>query len=206
MSALRSSRQGIGRCMLVAAAVLTTSAAVADERPAALAGAQPAAPAGDRVPGAVRWRLASERLAPSVSVELEAFTVFRDIGGRDGSMSDHVLFDQLNEQVRSGAKSATRRTVRNYLLETMGLERGLDRMREGLGGSAGKALDFRFGIHSADPEVGLRYRMQPGSLRLDMRLDGMMGVHFRFADMERAEIGAVYDGDDQVEVRARLGF
>jgi hypothetical protein len=197
MRAMGSRRRREGRCILLAAAALLTSAAIAEG---------PTTAPAERAATGLRWRLDSERLAPSVSVELEALTTFANAVGRDGELSDHVLFEQLNDQVQSGAKSVTRKAVRNYLLGAMGLDRGIDRVRDGMGGNSGGAVDFRFGVHSAEPEVGLRYRMHSGALRLQLRLDGMVGINFRLADVERSEIGVVYDGHDEFVIRARLGF
>ena len=72
--------------------------------------------------------------------------------------------------------------------------------------SAERDIDWHVGFHSMLPEVGMRYRLNHGSVRFTVGAAGDAGFKFKDDRFERAEFSAVFDGDDTFYVRARLGF
>jgi len=153
-------------------------------------------------------RLDRERLAPRVSIEMESLASFHRAAGPGMGLRDHVLFDEMSDAVRRGAKRATRKAVRDYLLEAVHLDRGIDNVRREIRGvpSAERNIDWHVGFHHMLPEVGMRYRLSHGSVRFMVGAAGDAGFKFKDDRFERAEFSAVFDGDDTFYVRARLGF
>lgn len=187
---------------LLVAALTITGTAVAAEAPKA----DTEAKADER--RGLRLRLDRERLVPRVSIEMESLASFHRAAGPGIGLRDHVLFDEMSDAVRRGAKRATRKAVREYLLEAVHLDRGIDRVRDGIRGtpSAERDIDWHVGFCHMLPEVGMRYRFDHGSVRFIVGAAGDAGLKFKDDRFERAEFSAVFDGDDTFYVRARLGF
>lgn len=187
---------------LLVAALMITGTALAADVPKAETDAE------DDKPRGLKLRLDRDRLAPRVSIEMESLASFHRAAGPGLGLRDHVLFEEMSDSVRRGAKRVTRKAVRNYLLEAVNLDRGIDRVREGIRGapSAERDIDWHVGIHSMLPEVGMRYKLNHGSVRFTVGAAGDAGFKFKDDRFERAEFSAVFDGDDTFFVRARLGF
>lgn len=159
-------------------------------------------------PRGLNLRLDRDRLVPRVSIEMESLASFRRAAEPGQGLSDHVLFDEMSDAVRRGAERVTRKAVRNYLLEAVNLDRGIDHVREEIRGapSAERNIDWHVGFHHTLPQVGMRYRLDHGSVRFVVGAAGDAGVKFKDNRLERAEFSAIFDGDDTFYVRARLGF
>jgi hypothetical protein len=187
---------------VLVAALLITGTALAADVPKAETEAK------DDRPRGLKLRLDRDRLVPRVSIEMESLASFHRAAVPGQGLRDHVLFEEMSDAVRRGAKRATRKAVRNYLLEAVNLDRGIDRVREGIRGkpSAKRDIDWHVGIHSMLPEIGMRYRLNHGSVRFVVGAEGDAGIKFKDNRFERAEFSAVFDGDDTFYVRARLGF
>jgi hypothetical protein len=187
---------------LLVTALIITGTALAAESPKAEIESQADKPRG------LNLRLDRDRLVPRVSIEMESLASFHRAAGPGMGLRDHVLFNEMSDAVRRGAKRATRKAVRNYLLEAVNLDRGIDHVRQEIRGvpSAERAIDWHVGFHHMLPEVGMRYRLNHGSVRFMVGAAGDAGFRFRDDRFERAEFSAVFDGDDTFYVRARLGF
>jgi hypothetical protein len=182
------------------AALVAAGAGVAAEEPRA---------ASDSGRGRVGGlRLDRERLAPRVSIQLESFSSFRRVAGPGMGLRDHVLFDELTESVRRGAKSVTRKALRNYLLEAVNLDRGIDRLRSEIRGErrATRDVDFHVGFHHMLPEVGVRYRLGSRSLRFSVGADGDVGVRLTTDRFANADVAVGFDGNDEFRIRTRFSF
>ena len=153
-------------------------------------------------------RIYGERLAPRVSIEMESFAAFNHVAGPGNQLHDHVLFEEMSASVRHRAERVSRRAVKNYLLETINLDKSIDNVRDGIRGprTHPRKMRFDFGFHSALPQVGLKTKLGQGSLRLRVGAEGDVALRFRNSRFERAEVSAAFDGDDTVVIRAHLGF
>jgi hypothetical protein len=187
---------------LLAAALTITGTALAAEAPQAKTDARSDEPRG------LHFRLDRDRLVPRVSIEMESFASFRRAAEPGLGLRDHVLFAEMSDAVRRGAKHVTRKAVRDYLLEAAHLDRGIDHVRQEIRGepSAERRIDWHVGFHHTLPEVGMRYRLDHGSVRFVVGATGDAGFRYRDNRFERAEFSAVFDGHDTFHVRVRLGF
>jgi hypothetical protein len=187
---------------LLVAALTITGTALAAEAPKAETESNADKPRG------LNLRLDRERLVPRVSIEMESLASFHRAVGPGMGLRDHVLFDEMSDAVRRGAERATRKALRNYLLDAVNLDRGIDHVRQEIRGvpSAKRNVDWHVGFHHMLPEVGMRYRLNHGSVRFMVGAGGDAGVKFSDDRFERAEFSATFDGDDTFYMRARLGF
>jgi len=161
----------------------------------------------DDRPWGVRLRLKREHLEPRVSLALESISSFQRAAEPARQLSDHVMFDEMTEIVRRGAERVTRRAVRDYMLRTIGLSRGIERVRASHAGAAGDSrLRFRFGVHSMDPEVGVTYQRGHRALGFRLGTDGELGLHFRDHRFARTSLSVGIDPGDRVTLAARVDF
>lgn len=127
---------------------------------------------------------------------------------------DHVLYDQLQQQVRRGLEKATRRAVERYLIDTIELDRvfgGLGRERQpvDLGHrtmAAGKRLDFDLRFHQALPKLQMHYAVPGGQLSLSVGARGAVSLAFRDAHLQNTRIQAGFDGDGRYSLNCRVSF
>jgi hypothetical protein len=185
--------------ILLAALTIAGTAAAADA---------PASSAEDNERHGFGLRIDRERMVTRVSIELESFATFDHAAGPGSGLHDHVMFEEMSAKVRRGAERVTRRAVKNYLLETIKLDKGIDSVRKGVRGprTGSRKMRFNFGFHSALPQVGVTKKVGQGSLRFQVGAEGNFGVRFRNKRFERADVSAAFDGDDTVTIRAHLGF
>jgi hypothetical protein len=189
----------VRRLPLVAFALLVVLPAGADE---------PRLERGGRA-ALARLRLDRDRLLPRVAMELETVSTFARSTTPGVEIGDHAMFPEIAKTVLRSAKSTTRHALRDYLFSTIGLDRGVARVRAGMPSTSlgGKdKMRFDFGVHSALPEVGLSRPWGPGVLRLGVGGAGDVGLSFRDKRFRRAEFSLGHDGDETVAFRARLGF
>jgi hypothetical protein len=177
------------------------------------AGPTPAAEARQAAPQApkrsgMKLRLDDTRLVPRVSVAMESLSTFHRGVQPGGSLHDHVMFDEMSEAVRDSAKSVTRKAVRNYLFETINLDRGIERVKADVRGerSSKRSIRFRLGFHSAKPLLGVQSTLGRSTWRFRAGADGEVAVGLTSDRFERAEMSVILDEDDTVFLHGRLGF
>ena len=120
-----------------------------------------------------------------------------------------MLFDQLAASVRRDVERMTRKAVKNYLMEVINLDRGIDSVKMRVRGEPSErrsSMRFRLGFHSRLPVVGVRYDTGPGEMGLKVGADGAVGLHYRDSRMRQADFSASFDGEDRFEIRALLAF
>jgi hypothetical protein len=126
---------------------------------------------------------------------------------------EHLVWEQASADVQRDVERATRKALRDHLLENTKLSHVVAsierRARGGRDGGATAAaapgtgparerrIDWDLGFHSAIPEVEMRYRLPRGDVRLDVGLDGDVGLRYRHAAMGSTEVSADYDSDDE---------
>ncbi len=154
------------------------------------------------------FRFDTKKLVPRVSIELESLSAYRRIAQPGHQLQDHVLFDQLAANVRRDVERMTRKAVKNYLLEVINLDRGIDSIKTQIRGEPAErsSMRFRLGFHSRLPVVGVSYDTGPGEMGLKVGADGAVGLHYRDSRMKQADFSASFDGEDRFEIRALLAF
>jgi hypothetical protein len=193
---------------LLAVAMTITGTALASETPRVKASETPRVKAAEAEGRRLGIRLDRERLAPRVSIELESFSTFHQAAEPGVGLQDHVMFDEMTRTVRRGTKSVTRKAIRNYVLEAVRLDRGIDHVRESIRGSRHEKrdLDFHFGVSHMLPELGMRLKSGAGTMGFNVGIEGDAGLRFSANRFERAEFSISFDGEDTFKFRARLGF
>lgn len=148
-----------------------------------------------------------------IEVQLESLSAFESETAIGGHASDHVLFDELSEDVEHGVRRATRRAMRDYLLDAAEVDRVINVFRGGAdqgsaaGGSGrGGRMSFDVRIHSFLPEVEMGYRLGGGQLKLSVGTEGEIGVRYGARGVERANVGLSFDGDDTLRLNLRFGL
>ncbi len=154
------------------------------------------------------FRFDTRGLQWRVSLELESLSAYRRIAQPGHQLQDHVLFDQLAANVRRDVERMTRKAVKNYLLEVINLDRGIDSIKTQIRGEPAErsSMRFRLGFHSRLPVVGVSYDTGPGEMGLKVGADGAVGLHYRDSRMKQADFSASFDGEDRFEIRALLAF
>lgn len=156
-------------------------------------------------------RLDDARLSPRVSLAMESLTTFESVAGPGTSLEHHVLYDEMTDSIRRGAERVTRKALKNYLLNSLRIDQGIDNVRQGVRGAPSTSTStssrwrYQFGVHSLSPEVAVRYRMKQNSVRFKLNAEGEMGVRVNTSRFEGASVNAWYDGD-RLEIGASLGF
>jgi hypothetical protein len=153
------------------------------------------------------------RVLRRVSLELESLSAFRQSGQPGLSMLDDVLADELTDAVRSDLKRATRRAVKDYLLQASMADRWFETIRGRLartrssgGVTRSSGLDLDVGFHRLLPELRLGLQTGGGSLRFRLGAEGAVGVNFRSGQRQRNEIRAEYDLEDGFSLLYGLVF
>jgi hypothetical protein len=137
---------------------------------------------------------------------------------------EHLVWEQTSADVRRDVERATRKAVRDHLLENTrlsnviasierrargdraGAAQGVDAGAPARGGR-GDRLEFDLGFHSAIPEVEVQYRLERSDVRLDLSLSGSVGVRYRHVALGSTEVHAGYDNDDDsYRLLASFGF
>ena len=155
------------------------------------------------------FRFDTKRLVPRVSLELESLSAYRRVAQPGNGLQDHVLFDQLTQNVRRDVKRMTRKAVKNYLMDVINLDRGIDRVKERVRGeepAERRSVHYQLGFHSRLPVVGMSYDAGPGVLGLKVGGNGSVGVHWSDSRMKQADFSASFNGEDRFEIRALLAF
>jgi len=154
------------------------------------------------------FRFDTRKLVPRVSAELESLSAYRRVAGPGYQLQDHVLFDQLTANVRRDVERITRKAVKNYFMEAINLDRGIDSIKMRVRGERGerRGMRFRLGFHSQLPVMGVSCDTGPGKLGLKVGADGAVGIHYRDSRMRQADFSASFDGEDRFEIRAHLEF
>jgi len=126
------------------------------------------------------------------------------------SLNDHVMFEEMSATIRRRAKGVARRAIRDQLLRSIRLDRGIASVRNSVRGGAqsgSRDLDFHFGVHSMLPEVGMRYKLRSGSaMGLTIGAEGEVDFRFSVDRAGRADFSAGFDGEDTFHVGANIGF
>ena len=159
-------------------------------------------------PKAPTFRLHAQKLMPRVFVELESLSAYHRVVEPGHQLQDHVLFDQLAANVRRDVERMTRKAVKNYLMEVINLDRGIDSLKSRVRGepTGRRSMHFRLGFHSQLPVVGVKFDAGPGELGLKVGADGAVGLHYNAGPYNQADFSANFDGEDRFEIRARLAF
>jgi hypothetical protein len=120
------------------------------------------------------------------------------------------MFEEMSATIRRRAKGVARRAIRDQLLRSIRLDRGIASVRNSVRGGAkseDRDLDFHFGVHSMLPEVGMRYKLRSGSaMGLTIGAAGEVDFRFRVDRAGRADFSAGFDGEDTFHVGANIGF
>jgi hypothetical protein len=155
-----------------------------------------------------RFRLEHEKLMARVSIEMESISTFDRVAEPGQGVHDHVLFDEMTDRVRRRAERQAKRAVKDYLIEAIRLDRGIDHVRQGVDGprSVSRDVDFRVGFHSMLPELDVKYRYGQGQLRFSIGTEGDVGIKFRSDRLGGASFSAGFDGDDTYRFGAYFGF
>jgi hypothetical protein len=157
-----------------------------------------------------RLHLEREKLMARVSIEMESISTFERAAEPGQRLHDHVLFDEMTERVRSRTKRMAKRAVKDYLIESLRLDRSIERVRQDVGGggarSVSRDLDIDVGIHSFLPELDVKYRYGHGQLRFSLGVEGDVGIRFRSDRIRGASFSAGFDGDDTYRFGAYFGF
>jgi hypothetical protein len=140
---------------------------------------------------------------------------------------EQLAWEQMSDEVQRDVERATRKAVRDHLLENTRLSDVVDSlerrafrgrrqgdsqtMASGAGPSAQdlkeRRVDWDLGFHSGVPEVEMRYRLDQGDVRVNVGLAGSADVRYRHAAMGRTEVSAGYDADDEIySLVAIFGF
>jgi len=155
-----------------------------------------------------------------VEVPMESLSAFHNAVVPGESLTDHIMFEQLSDEVSRGFMRATKRALKDYVLESVELDRVIDRIRRKRddrrsakagavdGGSplGRRRLDFDFGIHSFVPEVEMTYRVSGGDVTLELNAEGEIGMRYHVAGRKFADVGIGFDGDGSFGFSFRCGF
>lgn len=151
----------------------------------------------------------------NADVQLESLSAFHGTRAPGDNDVDHVMFEPLTDAVYREAWHETRRAIRDYLFEVASIDDAIDNLRrraarhhsaEPARQGGRKRLDFDLGIHSATPEVEMRYRTFGGDVTFGVSADGEIGLNFRARSAQRAEVGVGFDGRDSFRFNFALGF
>ena len=145
---------------------------------------------------------------PRIHFQLESITAIHSAGMPGARPEDHMLYDELSDSVRHGAERASRKAIKRYLIEASTIERRLDNIKAEIGGTRleSKKIGFDVGFHHALPRVSMKYGVGHGWVKFRMGATGAVGIQYKNLRMGHTEIFAGYDGDDNYELRYRLGF
>jgi hypothetical protein len=159
-------------------------------------------------------------LLPRLNRSLDEMAPYRGVPHAQSQLDDFVLFDELTNAVGRRAEKATRRAVKEYLLETTPLGRGLIRLKSGgrrdiAGGipaarptsSRRDALSFGLTVSHNLPEVQARYDIMRGTLRVGVRADGSVGFSLDHEKLARTRLWFGYDAEDGAyDLQCRVRF
>ena len=159
-------------------------------------------------------------LLPRLNRQLDEMAPYRGVPQAQPQLDDFVLFDELTEAVGRRAEKATRRAVKEYLLESTPLGRGVLRLKSGgrrdmAGGipaapktrSGRDALSFGLSVSHNLPEVQARYDILRGTLRVGVRADGSVGVSLEHEKLARTRLWVGYDAEDHgYDLQYRIRF
>jgi hypothetical protein len=152
-----------------------------------------------------------------VEVPMESLSAFHNAVVPGESLSDHIMFEQLSDEVSRGFLRATKRALKDYMLESVELDRVIDRIRRrrddrrqtraGARSQHGRRrLDFDVGIHSFVPEVEMTYRVSGGDVSLEVNAEGEIGMRYRAGGRKFADVGIGFGGDGSFGFSFRCGF
>jgi len=152
-----------------------------------------------------------------VELPMESLSAFHNAAVPGESVTDHIMFEQLSDEVSRGFMRATKRALKDYMLESVELDRVIDRIRRrrddrrqartGAGSQLGRRrLDFDVGIHSFVPEVEMTYRVSGGDVMLEVNAEGEIGMRFRAGGRKFADVGIGFGGDGSFGFSFRCGF
>lgn len=148
------------------------------------------------------------KLLPRVGFQMESISAFSTTGMPGADIQDHVLYDQMTDAVRAGAKRATRKALKHVL--TGALENKINRLRSpvGIGDSGSRADDprrIRWDVSiSSSPDVSMRYRLGQGQMRLRVGVDGGASVSYKVQGNARTEISVGTNGDGAFALSYRV--
>ncbi len=160
------------------------------------------------------------RFLPRVNGRLQSLQGMTRSDGPNHLLDEHAFHDQMTDAVRHGVTRASRKAAKDFLLEATRLEQKIDAMKDrrrsrrqsdGVGGAEAtqgdpSRFDFDVRIHSAMPEVVMRYDMERGDMKFVLDPTGSVKVRYRSEMLGRAEIQADFDGDDSYRLVCRFGF
>lgn len=158
------------------------------------------------------FRFHTAKLAPRVSMELESLSAFQRVSEPGQRLQEHMLFEQLTASVRRDIERVARKAVKNYLIDVINLDRGIDSIKSRVRGESVERVErrggmgYRLGFHSGLPVVGVSYDAGPGKIGVKVSADGAVGLRYRDSRMRQADFSASFDGDERFEIRALLAF
>jgi hypothetical protein len=199
--------------------LVTQGSALAPAAGTDLRSAIPQVPDEDLRPVA-RFAVEARGLLPRVSARLGSLGAWGDVAMADQRFSgaapfDDPQFDEMTRSIEHQVERATRRAVKDILLESFEFERRIDdlqgRALQADGASPGTAparrrLGFDVGVHSGEPQVQMRYRLPAGVLKLRISTDRTVGLQFGGDRAGHARFSAGFDGDDTFHFAVRAAF
>lgn len=196
------------------------------ERPRGLAGldrpeaesARTNGPAAKAATGSRLAPFARKNILPRVSMQLEALSAFRD-AEPDRDIREQMMFDEMSRDVRHSVERATKRAVKDFLMEVTEVDRLVERLRrrgkamvdpagDGIPGrpGGGKKVRFDVGFHRLMPNVQMRYGVGPGTFRVNVDAEGAFGVQYQDYRVTHASIAAGFDGNDTYRIGLNVNF
>jgi len=151
-------------------------------------------------------------LIPKMDQQLQKLAPI-DLGKVPGqALSAHMLFEEYTKATQRGVEHATKRAIRDFVLEETALSRAVSVFRHGKGSEDASADPSRevalgVGISGGSPEVVMQYDLESGSLRARLGTGGSAGLEFKHHRLTRTHVVARYDARRQeYALRCRIAF